>query len=70
MTNRENDSTEGKPILWEVLSWKDIQKLTKTMRMVILPIGACEQHGLHLPLAVDTIDCYEVAKRVSIKTRC
>jgi len=35
--------------------------------MVIIPIGACEQHGPHLPLAVDTIDCYEVAKRVSAK---
>lgn len=37
--------------------------------MVIVPTGACEQHGPHLPLAVDTIDCYEVAKRVSAKTR-
>jgi len=36
--------------------------------MVIVPIGACEQHGPHLPLAVDTIDCYEVAKRVSART--
>jgi len=30
--------------------------------------GSCEQHGPHLPLATDTIDCYEVAKRVSVKT--
>jgi creatinine amidohydrolase len=40
-------------------TWKDIEKLTKTMNMVILPVGACEQHGPHLPLAVDTIACYE-----------
>jgi creatinine amidohydrolase len=59
---------KGKPVLWEELSWKDIESLTKTMKMVIMPIGACEQHGPHLPLAVDTIDCYEVAKRVSAKT--
>ncbi len=38
------------------------------MKMVIIPIGACEQQGPHLSLAVDTIDCYEVAKRVSAKT--
>jgi len=35
------------------------------MKMLIVPIGGCEQHGPHLPLAVDTIGCYEVAKRVS-----
>ena len=38
------------------------------MDMVIVPTGAWEQHGPPLPLAVDTIDCYEVAKRVSAKT--
>src|ERR687898_1318424 len=56
------------PILWEELTWKDVDKLTKTMNMAIIPTAACEQHGPHLPLAVDTIDCYEVAKRVSAKT--
>lgn len=59
---------KGKPILWEELSWKDVDKLTKTMKMAIIPTAACEQHGPHLPLAVDAIDCYEVGKRVSAKT--
>ena len=59
---------KGKPVLWEELSWKEIENLTKTMDMVIVPVGTCEQHGPHLPLAVDTIDCYEIAKRVSAKT--
>ena len=58
----------GKSILWEELTWKDVKKLTKNMKMAIIPTAACEQHGPHLPLAVDTIDCYEVAKRVSAKT--
>ena len=58
----------GKPVLWEELTWKDVDKLTKTMKMAIIPTAACEQHGPHLPLAVDAIDCYEVAKRVSAKT--
>ena len=58
----------GKPVLWEELTWKDVDKLTKTMKMAIIPTAACEQHGPHLPLAVDVIDCYEVAKRVSAKT--
>lgn len=59
---------KGKPVLWEELSWKDVESISQTMDMVIVPTGACEQHGPHLPLAVDTIDCYEVAKRVSPKT--
>jgi creatinine amidohydrolase len=58
----------GKPVLWEELSWKDVEKLTKTMNMAIMPTAACEQHGPHLPLSVDAIDCYEVAKRVSAAT--
>lgn len=59
---------KGKPVLWEELSWKEIESLTKTVDMVISPVGACEQHGQHLPLGVDTIDCYDIAKRVSAKT--
>jgi len=58
----------GKPVLWEELTWKDVDKLTQTMKMAIIPTAACEQHGPHLPLAVDAIDCYEVAKRVSART--
>src|SRR5262244_1583471 len=61
-------SNKNKAILWEEFNWKDIEKLTTRMKMVIIPIGSCEQHGPHLPLDTDTIDCYEVAKRVSAKT--
>lgn len=62
-------SKENKPILWDELSWKEIQRITEYMKMAIIPIGATEQQGPHLPLAVDTIDCYEIAKRVSAKTQ-
>jgi creatinine amidohydrolase/Fe(II)-dependent formamide hydrolase-like protein len=58
---------KGKPILWEEMSWTEVEELVKTMDMVILPTAATEQHGPHLPLAVDTIDCYEVAKRISAR---
>jgi creatinine amidohydrolase len=46
-----------------------VESISQTMEIVIVPNGACEQHGPHLPLEVDTIDCYEVAKRVSAKNR-
>ncbi|MCH8181952.1 MAG: creatininase family protein, partial [Proteobacteria bacterium] len=52
----------AKPVRWEELSWQEIAALRDGgMDMVILPVGATEQHGLHLPLAVDTISVVAVA---------
>jgi creatinine amidohydrolase len=34
-------------------------------RTAILPLGSVEEHGLHLPLATDTLQVYEVAVRAS-----
>ena len=68
-SNDNNDNTT-KPILWEELDWKDIGKLTQHMNMVIVPVGSCEQHGPHLPLAIDTIDrLLWNSERVSTKTK-
>lgn len=58
----------NKPVLWEELTWKEIDELRKKLDMVILPIGSTEQHGPHLPLNVDILVPYEVAKRVSAET--
>ena len=55
----------SKPVICEELTWKDVDKLTKTMKMAILSTAACEQPSPHLPLAVDIIDCSEIAKRIS-----
>jgi creatinine amidohydrolase/Fe(II)-dependent formamide hydrolase-like protein len=46
-----------KPILWEELSWTDIEQITKTFKMGVLPIGTSEQYGPHLLRGVDTIHC-------------
>ena len=58
----------GKPILWEELTTADIPKLVKNMKMAIVPLGAIEQHGPHLPMNCDTLLVHELAKRVSAKT--
>ena len=34
-------------------------------RTVYIPFGSLEQHGRHLPLSTDTIQAYEVGKRLS-----
>jgi creatinine amidohydrolase len=55
-------------VLWEELTWPEIEDLTKTMSMVMIPCGATEQHGPHLPLNVDTIQVDEVCRRASART--
>jgi hypothetical protein len=59
---------KGKPVICEELTWKDVDKLTKTMKMAVISTQACEQPSPHLPLALDTIDCSAVAKRISKRT--
>jgi hypothetical protein len=58
----------GKPGIHEELTWKDVDKLTKTMKMAILSTAACEQPSPHLPLGMDIIGCSEIAKRISQRT--
>jgi mycofactocin system creatininase family protein len=37
----------------------------ETVRLLALPVGACEQHGPHLPLSTDTIIATALAERLS-----
>lgn len=60
-------STE--PVRWEELTWEDAAALrARGMGMVILPVGATEQHGRHLPLGVDTFSAEAVARSASART--
>jgi creatinine amidohydrolase/Fe(II)-dependent formamide hydrolase-like protein len=45
------------------LTWTDIRDLDKTKGVLLLPIGAIEQHGPHLPVATDTLLVTNVLKR-------
>lgn len=57
------------PVLWEELSWEQIAAIRDSgTDMVILPVGATEQHGLHLPTGVDTLSAVAIAAGVSAKT--
>ncbi len=37
------------------LTWKQVDALPKDKTLLVLPTGAIEQHGHHLPLATDTL---------------
>lgn len=59
----------SKPILLDELSHPQIQRLVDGgMDMVMLPVGAVEQHSLHLPLNVDFLIAQEIARATSALT--
>ena len=45
----------GQPVRWEELTWPEARDAVHPLRAAIIPVGAVEQHGPHLPLAVDTL---------------
>ncbi|MCX5495560.1 creatininase family protein [Kaistia dalseonensis] len=59
----------GTPVRWQELSWEEIAALREGgIDMAILPVGATEQHGPHLPTGVDTLSATAVAEGVSART--
>jgi creatinine amidohydrolase len=57
------------PVRWDELTWEDVAGLRDSgIDMAILPVGATEQHGLHLPLGVDSFSATAVAEGVSART--
>ena len=53
--------------LLEEMSWPEIEAGLKQTKTVILPVGATEEHGPHLPTITDTIQAMEVARAVADK---
>lgn len=51
--------------MWATLTWPEIEERLKKVDTAILPCGAIEQHGPHLPLDVDFFDSYYMAKEVA-----
>lgn len=55
-------------MLLQNLTWTDAKELAKQNPVVIVPLGATEQHGPHLPLWVDICLANEIAVAVGEKT--
>ena len=47
---------------------EEVEEFVDHCNMVIIPVGAIEQHGPHLPLMTDTAQALEISKRVSANT--
>ena len=51
--------------IYEELKWPEIKEVVKEDRLVILPTGSIEQHGLHLPVNTDSALVTEVCRRAA-----
>ena len=51
--------------LWGELTWSDAAERFKDVDIALLPVGAIEQHGPHLPLDTDAFDAEHLACRVA-----
>jgi creatinine amidohydrolase len=59
----------ARPLLWEAMSWARLRDLREAgSGLVVLPVGATEQHGPHLPVATDTAIASAVAAYASART--
>lgn len=59
------NKTDYPDYMWETLKWPEITERLKIVDTAILPCGAIEQHGPHLPVDVDYYDAFYLAKKVA-----
>lgn len=57
------------PARWEELAWPDFRDLDPERTVVLLPVGALEQHGPHLPVGVDALIVEELARAALARAR-
>jgi creatinine amidohydrolase len=50
------------------MTWQEVRDYLAERDALIVPIGTCEQHGAHLPLATDTLIAEAFAERIADET--
>src|SRR5258705_7864649 len=56
-------------IVMSEMTWAEVDEAMKDRPVGILPVGAIEAHGPHLPLNADTVIAIEMAKRGAAKLK-
>ena len=60
---------EARPLLWEGMTWSELERHRDAGgKLVLLPVGATEQHGPHLPVNVDSVFATAFCMYASAKT--
>lgn len=60
--------TEKDTAQLEHLTWPEAREAAQRDAVVLIPVGATEQHGHHLPLGTDTLNVAFIAKRAARAT--
>jgi creatinine amidohydrolase len=53
---------------WELLAWPDLAERVSAAAVVLVPVGATEQHGPHLPLTTDTLIAERLCRAAADRT--
>ena len=53
------------PLMLADLTWTEVRELAPQVKVVLLPVGSCEQHGHGMALATDITLAAEVCREVS-----
>lgn len=53
---------------WQYLTWNEIVERARTCDLAILPLGAIEQHGPHLPTGHDTLQLFPMLESIAERT--
>ena len=53
------------PLMLADLTWTEVRELAPQVKVVLLPVGSCEQHGHGMALATDITLATEVCREVS-----
>jgi creatinine amidohydrolase/Fe(II)-dependent formamide hydrolase-like protein len=64
-TDKAPAAAEPDAVMWGGLTWPLMEERLNTIDTVLLPVGAIEQHGPHLPLDTDSFDAEYLARRVA-----
>ncbi len=64
-TTASKSSSAAKSYILGEITWPEAKKRFKEVDVALLPVGAIEQHGLHLPLDTDAYDANFLSQKVA-----
>src|SRR5262245_428967 len=65
VVERERSMAKESEVRWDRLTAPELQEAVQDKTVVIVPLGATEQHGPHLPVQVDWRSAYEISMRAA-----
>ena len=54
-----------KKVLLPEMTWPEVKAALKETNVAIIPVGSCEQHGLHLPVGTDHLLGMTMARTIA-----